>query len=145
MPLKVIDRAPEARCYQCGSTNIRSVCHHCTRPMCARHGSLGTGEGTDTPSDADVTAAAQEPDASDEVLSDSPAARPASREFGGLKLSPIRAAVHHCADHDHLVGLLSLGFSVASSVLHRQTPASELPPLPVFPDVNTATVIERLT
>jgi hypothetical protein len=146
MPLKVIDRAPEVRCYQCGSTDIRSVCHHCSRPMCAQHGSLAVRDGAPNSSDdADATGAAREPGASGGQASDGPDTKPTSREFAGLKLLPSRAAVHHCKDHDHTVGLLSAGITVASGVLRRQTPAHELPPLPVFPDVNTASVVERLT
>jgi hypothetical protein len=77
---------------------------------------------------------------------DRPDTKPTSREFAGLKLLPIRAAVHHCEEHDHAVGLLSAGIRVASGVLRgRQTAADEPPPLPVFPDVNIASVVERLT
>lgn len=28
-------RAPSAHCYECGSMEIKAVCHHCGRPMCA--------------------------------------------------------------------------------------------------------------
>jgi hypothetical protein len=144
MPLKVIDRAPEARCYKCGSTDILSVCHHCTRPICARHGSLAFGEGADGSAGADETGDARESDAADRMAGISPETRTVSREFGGLKLPSMRAAVHHCAEHDHVVGMFSAGFSKASSLLGHQTPAQELPPLPVFPDVNTVNVVERL-
>jgi hypothetical protein len=145
MTLRVIDRAPQARCYECGSTDVRSVCHHCARPMCARHGSLAVGEGADGSPGTDTGGAGREPGAADGMAPNGADARPASREFAGLKLTPIRAAVHHCADHDHVVGLLSTGISFASSVMGRQTPAHELPPLPVFPDVNRVSVTERLT
>jgi hypothetical protein len=142
MSLEVIDRAPEARCYHCGSTDIRSVCHHCWRPMCAEHGSAGTRErAAGWPAGA-----ASDPGApADDELA-APDAKPASWEFAGLKLPPIRAVVHHCDDHDHTVGRLSAGITAAGSLLGRlQTPAHELPPLPVFPDVNTASIVERLT
>lgn len=149
MSLHVIDRAPQVRCYQCGSTEIRSVCHHCARPMCALHGSVGVRERAPrTPADADAAGPPGEraADLSAEEGLVGPEAKPASREFAGLKLPPIRAAVHHCADHDHTVGLLSAGFTAASGLLRgRQTAANALPPLPVFPDVNTASVVERLT
>ena len=152
MSLKVIDRAPEARCYQCGSTDIRSVCHHCARPMCARHGSVAVRERatsssigpgtTGAPSGSSASGMSGSPG---EEL-DGPDTRPISREFAGLKLLPIRAAVHHCEDHDHTVGRLSAGFKVVNGVLGgRPTPVGDLPLLPVFPDVNTANVVERLT
>jgi hypothetical protein len=156
MSLEVVDRAPEVRCYRCGSTDIRSVCHHCSRPMCARHGSVPVRErAPGSPGGADGTGAVSEPGAyGDEEPADPEGtegtegteARPASREFAGLKLLPIREAVHHCQDHYHTVGRLGAGITAASGVLRRrQTPASELPPLPVFPDVNTVSVVERLT
>jgi hypothetical protein len=147
MPLEVIDRAPEARCYQCGSTDIRSVCHHCSRPMCAQHASAAVRErATSSSAGPDATGAPSGPGASEEEEPDGPDTKPTSREFAGLKLLPVRAAVHHCEEHDHTVGVLSAGIRVASGVLRgRQTPADELPPLPVFPDVNTVSVVERLT
>ena len=155
MLLEVIDRAAEVRCYQCGSTDIRSVCHHCSRPMCGQHGSVAVQERTARPSaDTGAAGAPAEPGASSGAGSpgapgeelDGPDTRPVSREFAGLKLAPMRAAVHHCRDHDHTVGLVRAGITAASGVLRRrQIPAHELPPLPVFPDVNTATVVERLT
>jgi hypothetical protein len=158
MSLEVINRAPEVRCYECGSTDIRSVCHHCSRPMCAQHGSVAVHEpatsssaGPDAagavngPAASGVSGSPSPPSAPGEEELDGPAAKSTSREFAGLKLLPVQAAVHHCEDHDHTVGLLSAGIRVASGVLGRQTRADELPPLPVFPDVNTVNVVERLT
>ncbi len=131
MSLGVINRAPEARCYQCGSTDIRSLCHHCSRPMCAQHGSVAVRE--------------RAAGSSAEELND-PDSRPMSREFAGLKLLPIREVVHHCEDHHHVVRWLEAGIGAANRVLRsRPVPAGDLPPLPVFPDVNTASVVERLT
>ena len=40
-----LDRAPAARCYRCGSTEILSLCHHCARPMCEEHSPLAFREG----------------------------------------------------------------------------------------------------
>jgi hypothetical protein len=145
MLLEVIDRAAEVRCYQCGSTDVQSVCHHCSRPMCGRHGSVavhergaGQAAGIGAPGSAGESAAPGEDPAGMDT-------RPVSREFAGLKLPPVRAAVHHCQDHDHKVGWIN-GIAAAGSVVRRrQTPAHELPPLPVFPDVHTATVVERLS
>jgi hypothetical protein len=152
MFLEVIDRAPEARCYQCGSTDIRSVCHHCSRPMCARHGSVAVRERVTSPSGAPgATGVPAGSSASGGVGSpgdelDGPDTRPISREFAGLKLLPIRAAVHHCEDHDHIVGRLMAGIKAVNGVFGgRPTPVGDLPPLPVFPDVNAVSVVERLT
>jgi hypothetical protein len=30
-------RAPKTRCYKCGSSAVRALCHHCWRPGCAHH------------------------------------------------------------------------------------------------------------
>jgi hypothetical protein len=30
-------RAPKVRCYKCGSSTVRGLCHHCWRPGCAYH------------------------------------------------------------------------------------------------------------
>jgi hypothetical protein len=133
MPLKVIDRAPETRCYQCGSTEIRTICHHCSRPMCAQHGSVAVQE-----------PATRLPGASGDEEPVGPVSKPASREFAGLKLLHVWEAVHHCEDHDHTEGLLGEVTRIAR-VRGRQNPADDLPPLPVFPDVNTASIVERLT
>jgi hypothetical protein len=128
MSLEVVARAPEVRCYQCGSTDIRNVCHHCSRPMCAQHGSVIVR------------------DRATRGKLDGLGTRPKSREFAGLKLLPVQAAVHHCEDHYHRVGMLRAWISAASSVLRRrQGPGHEPPPLPVFPNVHTASVVERLT
>lgn len=152
MFLKVIDHAPEARCYECGSADIHSVCHHCSRPMCARHESVAVRERAARPSGAPgATGVPAGSGASggtgapaDEL--DGPGTRPVSREFAGLKLLPIRAAVHHCQDHDHFVGPLTAGMKRISNAMGGSpTPVGDLPPLPVFPDVNAVSVVERLT
>jgi hypothetical protein len=149
MSLGVINRAPEARCYQCGSTDIRSVCHHCSRPMCAQHGSVAVRErATSSPIGPAASGAPSGPGTSGspgEELND-PDTRPMSREFAGLKLLPIREVVHHCEDDYHVVRWLDAGIGVANRVLRgRQVPADDPPPLPVFPDVNSVSVVERLT
>ena len=120
--------------------------------MCAQHGSVTVRErAASLSADPDATGAPSGPGASGVPGSpgeelDGPDTKPTSREFAGLKLLPVRAAVHHCEEHDHTVGLLRAGIRVASGVMRgRPIPADELPPLPVFPDVNTASVIERLT
>jgi hypothetical protein len=33
----VEDRAPMVRCYECGSSQVSGLCHHCWRPGCAKH------------------------------------------------------------------------------------------------------------
>lgn len=138
MPRKVIARAPEARCYKCGSTVIHSVCHHCARAMCAAHSRGGARERA--LSWSPTTGAAGRPGQPGAPATPAPGVpgadtRPPGREFGGLKLPPALATVHHCEEHDHNVG-----------PLHRwQQPAAEPTPLPVFPNVNNASVVERLT
>jgi len=37
MPIEVVPRQPGARCYRCADREVAMVCHHCGRPMCARH------------------------------------------------------------------------------------------------------------
>lgn len=37
MRTEIKPRVPQVRCYKCGSPNIRSLCHHCWRPGCAKH------------------------------------------------------------------------------------------------------------
>jgi hypothetical protein len=160
-PVSVIDRAPETRCHECGSTKIHSLCHHCAKPMCAEH----------SPQAFRPTGAAQGAGHS---------TRPTSQEFAWLKQSDLhRAAVYHCPEHAHSVGdglltltvagialavlglatllfapvlgiavlLIGVGIAAAGVVQRARKgppdPASLLP-LPVFPHVNSAEVVERL-
>src|SRR5690242_17469467 len=37
MRTEIKPRVPQVRCYECGSPDIRSLCHHCWRPGCAKH------------------------------------------------------------------------------------------------------------
>jgi hypothetical protein len=37
MRTEIKPRVPQVRCYECGSPDIRSLCHHCWRPGCAEH------------------------------------------------------------------------------------------------------------
>ena len=37
MRTEIKPRVPQIRCYKCGSPDIRSLCHHCWRPGCAKH------------------------------------------------------------------------------------------------------------
>jgi hypothetical protein len=37
MRTEIKPRAPQVRCYECGSPKVRSLCHHCWRPGCAKH------------------------------------------------------------------------------------------------------------
>lgn len=142
MPLTVINHAPEARCYQCGSTDIHSVCHHCARPMCARHESAAARERPPVPPAAaaggpGAPAGPADPgaEAGDQEI------RPTSREYAGLKLLPAQAAVYHCEEHQHTVRWTD----DAVMLFRGPTPPHELPPLPVFPDVNSVSIVERLT
>jgi len=37
MAVRVVDHAPHTRCYICGDTQIKGLCHHCGRAMCEEH------------------------------------------------------------------------------------------------------------
>lgn len=37
MEAEILPRVPEIRCYICGNENIKTLCHHCGRAMCAQH------------------------------------------------------------------------------------------------------------
>ena len=37
MTVSLQPRAPRVRCYKCGSSDVRALCHHCWRPVCAKH------------------------------------------------------------------------------------------------------------
>ena len=37
MDINVEPWAPVVRCYECGSSRVFAVCHHCWRPACAKH------------------------------------------------------------------------------------------------------------
>ncbi|MCU0485830.1 MAG: hypothetical protein MUC85_06920 [Anaerolineales bacterium] len=38
METTICQQGAQIRCYQCGSTHIAAICHHCGRPMCRQHG-----------------------------------------------------------------------------------------------------------
>jgi hypothetical protein len=151
MLLSLESHAPQARCYQCGSPEVFSVCHHCGQGMCAEHS----------------------PEAVDA------ADRPRSKEFGGLGLEGTQAGVYHCEEHAHVVkgGLLwvviagavvavagiavmiaslvpglilflaGAGGAVGGYLAHRKRKAAELdvrPPLPVLPNLESVSVRESL-
>jgi hypothetical protein len=162
---KIVDHAPQVRCYRCGSVAVSSLCHHCARPMCGEHSPSAFRQ--DRQLVSEVSGRARD------------SAKPANREFAWLKHSDLRrAAVYHCEDHAHVVrnmqtliaagaGVAVLGVIVAlfsvlpglvlllaggglaawGLVQHRREadldPASR--PLPLFPHVDSVEVIERLT
>lgn len=130
MPEALEDRAPQVRCYKCGSARIFSVCHHCQKPMCAEHSPLAYSE---------AGRLVREPSGS------TGEARAASREFAGLKLGGAWEAVYHCDDHAHAVrgGLIGL-ISTIVRRLGAPTTGVTWPPLPLVPHVNTVDVVERL-
>ena len=70
----IIEHAPQARCYRCGSPGIATFCHHCGRSMCGPHSSKA------------------------EVFK-----KLLSREFADLGLTNPQAKGYHCAEHDHVV------------------------------------------
>jgi hypothetical protein len=162
---KVVEHAPQVRCYRCGSAAVYSLCHHCARPMCGEHSPRAFRQ--DGQLVSEVSGGARD------------SAKPANREFAWLKHSDLRrGAVYHCEDHAHVVrnmrtlivagvGLAVLGvivalFSVplglvlllaggglaAWGFVQRRRDAEIDPasrPLPLFPHVDSVEVIERLT
>jgi len=155
------EHAPQARCHSCGSPDIDSVCHHCSRWLCKKH----SRRAVDT------------------------AGRPVSREFDGLGFDGKEVGIYHCAEHDHAVkgGLLILvligacvaiagaivilanlpvkaakavplgigaglvvvgaGAAIGAFVGHRRRLAEARrvrPPLPVVPGLDLATVRETI-
>lgn len=164
MPGTLVEHAGSVRCYQCGSTVIFSVCHHCARPMCQDHS---------PPAFRDAGRPVRVPNAAADDQ-----ARPASREFAGMKLGGTREAVYHCADHAHivrsnLIGYIGVGVAALGVIvlilsvlpglvlmlvgaglagvtfglprLRDSWPNATRPPLPLVPDVNKVTVVEELT
>jgi hypothetical protein len=88
--LTVEEHAPRARCYDCGSPTIFSLCHHCGKSMCHQHSSKAV--------DAFK--------------------KPVSRELADLGLKDPQASTYHCAEHDHVVegglrGLIWAGVAIA--------------------------------
>src|SRR5262245_14997961 len=77
MATRIARRAPQARCYKCGSTSITRVCHHCGRAMCSAHAPQLSGI----------------------------RGRPLSAEFADLGLKGTRCgeAPVHCDDCAHIV------------------------------------------
>lgn len=73
MPLTLEARAPRARCEECGSPDIKVLCHHCGRGLCDTH----------------------VPRALDR------AGKALSAEFAGLGLE--RSGVYHCPNCEHMV------------------------------------------
>jgi hypothetical protein len=90
MATSLTARAPQARCYRCGSLRIDNVCHHCRRPICADH----------TPQLVDRRG------------------RPLSAEFTGLELAGTRCgeAAVHCPRCQH-VGRRPLRWLIAVGML----------------------------
>jgi len=160
MPVKTIERASELACYLCGSTDVFSLCHQCARPMCGKHSPFAfrsAGKFDRKPGSS---------------------GKSASAEYGGLKLDAVQAAVYHCEDHSHSVGmnrrllffgsvlvvvglaLLSVAGAAAILILliggaaagyallrwwrGRAAMAAAPPPLPLFPHIRTARVVERV-
>jgi hypothetical protein len=164
MPETLIERAPQVRCYICGSTDIFSVCHHCQQPMCGQHSPpayLESGKPVATPAGS------------------GDGARPVSREFAGLKLGGTREAVYHCDEHAHvvrglsrfvvigaaaavlgvivllfaplpgvlllLIGIVTAGVPLGLRMLRERDADASVPPLPLVPHVNSVDVVESVT
>lgn len=91
MSAKVVERAPQVRCYKCGSTNIVKVCHHCGQAMCTEH----------SPSAIDTVG------------------KPLSKEFIdlGLKETQCGEVATHCEHCDHIVHGRSIGLIIIGLVI----------------------------
>jgi hypothetical protein len=141
------ERAPRARCYKCGSSQITCMCHHCRRIGCSAH----------------------------VVPTRRLAGRPLSRELRGLEMD--KKPAYHCLDCAHLgspalaagvIGvtmalagavvlwlnlwlglamvLLGTAIVVGSSVAGRRGEAKrERLPLPVLPRLEELSVREELS
>lgn len=151
MLLTVREHAPQARCYQCGSPELFSVCHHCGKGMCQQHSPKAV-------------------DAAD---------KPVSGELAGLRLEGRQAGVYHCREDSHVVkgslrsvivagaavavlgiivlflnllaGLVLLVAGAATAVAayladqkRRAAVADLRPPLPVLPSLDSVRVTEIL-
>jgi len=151
MLLSPEEHAPQARCDTCGSPEIVSVCHHCGKCLCRRHGRRAV--------DA--------------------AGRPVSREFEDLGFDGKEVSVYHCAEHDHavkgglLIGVLiggcaavvgavvltvnipvgvallaaGLAATIGFYLAHRRRLAEARrvrPPLPVVPNLDWVSVQEEI-
>jgi hypothetical protein len=83
MLLAFDEHAPQARCDNCGSPQVASICHHCGKSLCEKH----------TPPAVKRRSG-----------------RPVSRELIGLGLDNSQAAVYHCSEHGHVVkgGLMAV-------------------------------------
>ena len=87
------ERAPRARCYKCGSSQITSICHHCGRIGCSAH----------------------------VVPTRRLAGRPLSRELRGLEMD--RRPAYHCPDCAHFgspalaVGIIGVAMALAGAVV----------------------------
>ncbi len=102
MPETLMERAPQVRCYECGRTDIFSVCHHCGRPMCEEHSPRAFREGG-------VLVKAPRGSADE--------AKPASAELAGLGLRGRNGAVYHCTDDAHMVRGSLRSLIVAGAVI----------------------------
>lgn len=145
------EHAPQARCDNCGSPDIFSVCHHCGKSLCEKHSSRAVNA----------------------------AGVPVSRELHGLGLADGPAGVYHCEEHHHVVKgglwvlvlsgaaaaviggivaiadlpagltllILGVGIAAGSYVAHRRrhaTARAVMPPLPVLPSLDSVKVLEKL-
>jgi len=88
---QIIIQAAQARCYECGSTQIANICHHCGRPMCIAH----------SPAVSDA------------------AGKPLSVEFVGLGLKETKCgeSAMHCTYCVHRLKPPSLQLIIAGSLV----------------------------
>jgi hypothetical protein len=108
--LQIAERAPRARCYKCGASDIHSLCHHCATPMCDAHSPDPFRDGSAL-LERLRRAYFQRVRTS---VRDSAETSPRSAEYASLDLDGDQAAVYHCEDHDHTVKG-DLGWAILAS------------------------------
>lgn len=160
--------APEVRCYRCGSPSVFSLCHHCGKPMCAEHSPEAyraqhgqatdgaqaphTGVQTDKPVSRELVGLGLD-DAQVAVYHCEDHAHTVKSELFAWRYAGIAAGV---------LGLVLLAFAVIPGLLlflagaaaaaygfiigRRRAEEARLarPPLPLVPELDTVTVVERL-
>ncbi len=154
MEVKFIEYGPNTRCYKCGTTEVEYICHHCGKPMCAKHTFFASVRDKE------------------KLL---------SREFTELDLTKSQEEPFHCSDCIHIVwgkdwkkfiagiiligisliaipnnrfGFKLLGISLGAGVVvygvcsnrHKKIKALESErELPVIPQFNSIHIKERLS
>jgi hypothetical protein len=160
--------APEVRCYRCGSPSVFSLCHHCGKPMCAEHSPNAyraeRGQVTDGPQAPQADVQADKPVSRELTglgLDDSQVAVYHCEDHAHVVKSEL-LAWRYAGIAAGVLGLVLLAFAVIPGLLlllagaaaaaygfiigRRRAQEARLarPPLPLVPELDTVTVVERL-